>query len=145
MMKKGQGAMEYLMTYGWAILVVVIVGVVLWQMGIFNPSGSIAAGSDGFGTIKPAEWACDAVTGDLSLAVINGGGQKITGLQAEGADCTATAVSAGDTATCTITDAEGCLNVDAGDRFESTVTLSYTSNATGLVRQSTGKVWGAAE
>jgi len=28
--------MEYLMTYGWAILVVMIVGVVLWQLGVFN-------------------------------------------------------------------------------------------------------------
>jgi len=36
-MNKGQGAMEILLTYGWAILVVIIVGVVLWQMGIFNP------------------------------------------------------------------------------------------------------------
>jgi len=34
--KKGQGAMEYLMTYGWAILVVMIVGVVLWQLGVFK-------------------------------------------------------------------------------------------------------------
>jgi hypothetical protein len=36
MKNKGQGAMEYLMTYGWAILVVMIVGVVLWQLGVFN-------------------------------------------------------------------------------------------------------------
>lgn len=36
MRNKGQGAMEYLMTYGWAILVVMIVGVVLWQLGVFN-------------------------------------------------------------------------------------------------------------
>ena len=33
----GQGAMEYLMTYGWAILVVMIVGVVIWQLGVFSP------------------------------------------------------------------------------------------------------------
>jgi hypothetical protein len=33
---KGQGAMEYLTTYGWAILVVVIVGLVLYQAGVFN-------------------------------------------------------------------------------------------------------------
>ena len=36
---KGQGAMEYLMTYGWAILVVMIVGVVLWQLGVFGGVG----------------------------------------------------------------------------------------------------------
>ena len=33
---KGQGALEYLTTYGWAILVVVIVGLVLFQAGVFN-------------------------------------------------------------------------------------------------------------
>ncbi|MFZ2455633.1 MAG: hypothetical protein WAX07_04070 [Candidatus Altiarchaeia archaeon] len=33
---RGQGALEYLTTYGWAILVVVIVGLVLYQAGVFN-------------------------------------------------------------------------------------------------------------
>lgn len=33
---KGQGAMEYLMTYSWAIMIVMIVGVALWQMGVFS-------------------------------------------------------------------------------------------------------------
>ena len=37
---RGQGAMEYLMTYGWAILVVMIVGIVMWQLGIFNMGGT---------------------------------------------------------------------------------------------------------
>jgi len=52
MNNKGQGAMEYLMTYGWAILVVMIVGVVLWQLGVFNP-GSGQATVVGFYKIKP--------------------------------------------------------------------------------------------
>lgn len=37
---KGQGAMEYLTTYGWAVLVVVIVGLVLYQAGVFNTQTS---------------------------------------------------------------------------------------------------------
>jgi len=37
-MKKGQGAMEYLMTYGWALLVIVIVGAALFALGILNPA-----------------------------------------------------------------------------------------------------------
>jgi uncharacterized protein (UPF0333 family) len=36
MNNKGQGAMEYLMTYGWAILVVVIIGGVMWYLGFFG-------------------------------------------------------------------------------------------------------------
>ena len=33
-----QAAMEYLMTYGWAILIIAIVIVALFQLGIFNNS-----------------------------------------------------------------------------------------------------------
>lgn len=35
--KRGQSALEYLVTYGWAILAIVIVAAVLWYLGIFNP------------------------------------------------------------------------------------------------------------
>ncbi|MGC8572106.1 MAG: LamG-like jellyroll fold domain-containing protein [Candidatus Micrarchaeia archaeon] len=34
--KKSQSAIEYLMTYGWAILIIAVVIVVLFHMGIFN-------------------------------------------------------------------------------------------------------------
>ncbi len=49
---KGQGAMEYLMTYGWAILVVMVVGIAMWQLGIFNMGGTTVT-STGFAKIKP--------------------------------------------------------------------------------------------
>jgi hypothetical protein len=38
MFMKGQSAMEYLMTYGWAILVAAVVIVVIFGSGILNPS-----------------------------------------------------------------------------------------------------------
>jgi len=37
-MRKGQGAMEYLMTYGWALLVIIIVGAALFALGVLNPA-----------------------------------------------------------------------------------------------------------
>jgi hypothetical protein len=37
-MRKGQAAIEYLMTYGWAILALVLVIAVLVSTGIFSPS-----------------------------------------------------------------------------------------------------------
>ncbi|MFH1788404.1 MAG: hypothetical protein ABH834_03380 [Candidatus Altiarchaeota archaeon] len=49
----GQGAMEYLMTYGWAILVVMAVGVAMWQLGIFNLGGITSTTSTGFPRVKP--------------------------------------------------------------------------------------------
>lgn len=36
-MQRGQSAMEYLMTYGWAILVIVLVLAVLFYLGVFTP------------------------------------------------------------------------------------------------------------
>ncbi|MDE1846336.1 MAG: LamG domain-containing protein [Candidatus Micrarchaeota archaeon] len=36
--RKAQSAMEYLMTYGWAILIIAVVLGALYQLGVFNPS-----------------------------------------------------------------------------------------------------------
>lgn len=34
---KGQSALDYLVTYGWSILVILVVLAVLWYYGIFDP------------------------------------------------------------------------------------------------------------
>lgn len=49
--KKGQSAMEYLMTYGWAILIVIVVVAALYAMGVFKggttvPCSPCFGGSD---------------------------------------------------------------------------------------------------
>ncbi len=38
LLNRSQSAMEYLMTYGWAILIIAIVLVALFSLGIFNSS-----------------------------------------------------------------------------------------------------------
>src|SRR4030042_1003747 len=48
---RGQGGIEYLMTYGWAILVIMALGVVIWSLGIFNRPSSLT--THGFKFIKP--------------------------------------------------------------------------------------------
>ena len=45
---KSQSALEYMMTYGWAILVIVIVAAVLYSLGIFSPSSSLSTTITGF-------------------------------------------------------------------------------------------------
>ncbi|MFC2174504.1 hypothetical protein ACFLQ2_01410 [archaeon] len=52
--------MEYLMTYGWAILVVIIVGIVLWQSGVF---GTGAGGVSGFNRVRIEDQAWSNTTG----------------------------------------------------------------------------------
>jgi hypothetical protein len=51
-MKKGQAALEFLMTYGWAILIVVVVVAALFAMNVFNPGAFIGETVSGFGNFQ---------------------------------------------------------------------------------------------
>lgn len=56
-MKKAQAAMEYLMTYGWAIIIVIIVAAALYAMGLFNPGAqAIATQFNNIGKPSPGAW-----------------------------------------------------------------------------------------
>ncbi|MCL4373754.1 MAG: hypothetical protein M1360_02630 [Candidatus Marsarchaeota archaeon] len=49
--KKGQSAMEYLMTYGWAILIIAIVLAALFSLGVFSSTsftGTTCVASSGY-------------------------------------------------------------------------------------------------
>jgi len=74
---KGQTAVEYLMTYGWAILIILIVAGVLAYYGIFAPSGFLGPTARGFGTVAViSPW--DLSTAEvLKLQVENRAGQTI--------------------------------------------------------------------
>ncbi len=69
MVKRAQSALEYMMTYGWAILIIVIVAAVLYSMGIFSPSSSVSSTSSGFSPFTPTATVCNASTTGTSLAV----------------------------------------------------------------------------
>ncbi len=56
---RAQGAMEYLMSYGWAILVVMAIGGALWQLGVLEVGGSVPATAAGFQALKPLLPTCE--------------------------------------------------------------------------------------
>ena len=55
---KSQSALEYMATYGWAILIIVIVAGVLYSFGVFNPSSSTSAIVTGFSGLGVTQAAC---------------------------------------------------------------------------------------
>jgi hypothetical protein len=66
MKRKAQAAMEYLMTYGWAILIVIIVAAALYALGVFNPAtwtGSRATGFTNLGAPASGAWKLGAAVG----------------------------------------------------------------------------------
>ncbi len=137
--KKGQGAMEYLMTYGWAILVVMIVGVVLWQLGIFNLGGTVSKTMSGFGAVKPLDWSLTPAVSNDNVVLVNGEGTKVTlkSISFSG-DCVAatitanvagTTIDAGDTKSIPTVAADICPgtapSANAGSSYKVTLTISY--------------------
>ncbi|MEM3190868.1 MAG: YncE family protein [Candidatus Parvarchaeota archaeon] len=75
--RRSQSALEYMMTYGWAILIIVIVAVVLYSMGIFSPSSFVSfTGVTGMAGLQPASALC-ASNGQLVLKLSNSLGTTI--------------------------------------------------------------------
>ena len=69
---KGQTAIEYLMTYGWAILIILIVAGVLAYYGIFAPSGFLGPTARGFGQVQVLNpWSILASDGTINLNLEN--------------------------------------------------------------------------
>ena len=74
--RKSQSALEYMMTYGWAILIIVIVAGVLYSFGIFNPSSSASTTITGFSGLGVTQAAC-IQGGALQLQIGNALGYTV--------------------------------------------------------------------
>ncbi len=74
--RKSQSALEYMMTYGWAILIIVVVAVILYSMGIFNPSSSVTATIAGFSSTPVSNAICTS-NGVLRFSVGDTTGHRI--------------------------------------------------------------------
>ena len=136
LMRKGQAAMEFLMTYGWAILVVLVAIGALAYFGVLNPGQFLPRQC----LIGPGFSCTDfSVVADGSWTVIvrNGVGETVTvvdldlsGITPGGAgagSCAPASVSAGQTTTCT--GAAGSVTAGtAGDRVQATLNFDYTGS-----------------
>ena len=145
MERKGQAAMEFLMTYGWAILAAIVVIAVLAIY--FRPSTLVSEGvilsAPLYGqgaTISPTQ---------VQIEIKNNGGETITTTAAtltintpSGDTCAAATgtlgdLSAGGTAVLTF----GSCSFSAGDTVNADVTINYTRGGA-LTLSSTGTVTG---
>ncbi|MBI4448041.1 hypothetical protein HY643_03605 [Candidatus Woesearchaeota archaeon] len=143
MRKKGQAAMEFLMTYGWAILVVLIAIGALAYFGVlsperFLPSSCTLVPGLGCGEFKVTSsvvtmgltngFGTDLTVNGLTLTPA--GGSAVT---AAGTNCLATnTISDGATSTCTFS---GMTNVG---RFKGTISFNYTKSGETLSHVATG-------
>jgi len=145
MNKKAQSAMEYLMTYGWAILVVLIALGALFYLGVFSPktpnscvgvapisctdvkaTGSASGGSDTLILTLGASGA----TGGIGSYTVNGI-SNVTLASLLPGTCTwpspitiSTLTPTAQTLSCT--DAGNALPLVKGNKFSGTMDVTYT-------------------
>jgi hypothetical protein len=74
---RGQAALDFLMTYGWAIALVVIVAAALFSLGIFDMSNFIGSKAAGFSGVMVQGWQM-STNGTLQLKLSNQVGQRIS-------------------------------------------------------------------
>jgi hypothetical protein len=161
---RGQVALEFLLTYGWAVLILSVVALLLWQMGLFNITGKVAPGTSGFWGVAPYEDFAYTKGKTLRIPISNRIGANITirGINVTFQGMTAYPEPSGDIATHMDGSAEimpGDTKVwtspataktffpdlTAGSNFNAFVTLSYNDSRTGETYLSSGWIWGNVE
>ena len=136
--KKGQSATEYLMTYGWAILAIAIVGALLYTQ-VFSQRACAVEGAAGFQLVDSVvidnnEFSIASTSGDLKTALKNQVGKNITvtKVMKDTTEFDITDVNIEDGKTSTVTVAAFSTG-DVGKCYSLKTTLVYnTSNAIDL-------------
>ena len=131
-MKKGQAAMEFLMTYGWAILVVIAAIAALAYFGL-NPTKVLPSkcmGSPGMACVRQPNINANAST--ISFVINNGVGYdiNITGITKATGDCSVGSYTIKDTATKTTS--SGSIILHNGD--QAIVTVSCSEHLSGRTK-----------
>ncbi len=134
--KRGQAALEFLMTYGWAILSAIIVIGALGSYFYFNQGGSTSV----FVNAPFYGHAASATGTTLLLEIENKGGETLNVTSVAVSGCTGTdtgfnsSISGAQIMTLT-----GCT-MTSGSRFSGDVTVTYLRPGSALPLTSTGSV-----
>ncbi len=153
MERKGQAAMEFLMTYGWAILAAIIAIGVLAYFGVFSPgkfiTGAAVVNPPFYANAWNIQAAHEDLTGNsgITLELRNNGGEdySVSAITVDGTDpqidCTwtgAISVPASETAEFDIDC--GAATLTEGSTYKGDLTITYTKSGSLVVLTSTGTI-----
>ncbi len=138
--KKAQAAMEFLMTYGWAILVVLAAITALAYFGVLSPERFLPDKCT-----LPSGIACIdftvTPTGDVSIVMQNSLGFEMTGVQATlvNSNCTSQIESVTNGARVTLA-LSGCNVGQSGSKVNDDLNIAYTNADSGLSHIAAGSL-----
>lgn len=148
MKNRAQTALEFLMTYGWALVIILVFLLVMWQFGVFNPK-NVEPGNAGFWGVVPQDFKFTS-GGTLTVSFENqvGSAVNITKINAtvgsKNSYVSGINIRINPGATYK-GDFTGFSSLPAGSRFEAFVSVDYVDDRTGETYRSSGKIWGSAE
>jgi len=145
---KGQAALDFLMTYGWALLLIVLAVGALFALGVFDISGFLGSRATGFAQVHVAAWRVDGA-GVLTVKLTDQAGTDINVTNAtwtyQGTSTTNATVNTninnGQTsATLALGSVSGITA--AGTNYNIQLNLGYLDRATSFAYQSSGTLTG---
>lgn len=146
-MRKGQAGLDFLMTYGWALLIIVLVVGALFALGIFDIGSFLGSKASGFAQVGVVGWKV-AGDGEFTAKFENHAGTDInvTGVSAVLGTETITyttgfAIDNGKQSG-TITVGSFANPGSSGSSYSIAVTLNYTDSDTGFQYTDSGTVTG---
>ena len=137
--RKSQAALEFLMTYGWAILVVLVSIGALAYFGVLSPDKFLPSKC----TLQSGIACLDhkATPPQVEIVIQNSLGYDISAITVSAGECgsssvPATALANGDKRTYTI----ACAVQLQGSKYNEQLNVSYTITETGLTHKNVGEI-----
>lgn len=157
MFRKSQAAMEFLMTYGWAILVVLVAIGALAYFGVLSPDKFLPSKCT-----LPSGLACldfvisnsAAATPGITVEVRNGLGYDISGIEvsfASDSDAVGSACGEVDSAPATLQNGAKdkwtipCATLEQGKKVSGSFAIKYDNAESGFTHTSNGSITGRVE
>ncbi|MBI2130244.1 hypothetical protein HYU10_00575 [Candidatus Woesearchaeota archaeon] len=136
--RKSQAALEFLMTYGWAILVVLVAVGALAYFGVLSPDKFLPTKC----TLQPGIGCIDhkATATTISVVLQNAVGYDISSITVKAENCgtssSTSSLTNGAKATYVIT----CGAALSGSKYNGALNVSYTITETGLTHTNQGAI-----
>ena len=140
MMKKSQAALEFIMTYGWAILVVLVAVGALAYFGVLSPDKFLPNRCTLPAGIACLDHAAYASVDEIDVTLKNSLGYDVTSVTVKAGGCT--------TASSTATLSNGgqrtfnpsSCGLVAGQKYSGQLNVTYTNADTGVTHTAQGTI-----
>ena len=144
--KKGQVALEFLMTYGWAILVVLVAIGALAYFGVLSPDRFLPSRCTLPAGLACTDFVIDSVANTITVSLRNGLGYDLSGVTIAVGQC-------GESAATTLNNGElksivsaACAPVlVAGAKFNTPIQVKYTNVDSNIPHTINGTMTGRVE